>query len=85
MTKIQEIADHYIIQSLRDAVAEINQFLPAGTQYSHQALQTWLTGSRKPDRFRMLWLSQYGEGWVRDFATEILAVLKEGKNDRPAN
>lgn len=79
-SRTQQIAVKHITAPLREVAKEINDYLPLGQGYSHQAIYTWLTGTRRPRYFTMLYLSENSTGWVRDFATEMLAAIKEDRH-----
>lgn len=76
----QEVASKHLTAPLREMVEEINICLPINEQYSFQALHLWLKGTRRPRYLTMLYLYDHASGWVKEFAADMLAALKENRN-----
>ena len=75
---IQTVAGKYLTHApIRDVTEEINAFLDDTDKISHQTPHNWIVGARRPRRLLMVFLKGAATGWVREFAVEMLAALKE--------
>ena len=61
-------------KSLRDFAADLSSRMPESI--SHQTIKNWEDGTTKPGYYEMLAISLHNADWRRQFALEILAVLK---------
>lgn len=82
--KIISLMDKYMKQenlSVRSFTDEFNKpIVEAGARpYSFQAIGLWHTGNRQPSDDRLMWLADHATGWVRDWAMETLAILRESE------
>src|SRR3990172_4498144 len=64
-------------KTLRAFTDELNATLkPAGFYFSYQAISFWENGKHLPSELKILRLRDVATGWERDFANEILVVLR---------
>jgi len=61
-------------KSLREFAADLSSKMPESISY--QTIKNWEDGATKPGYYEILAIALQNEDWRRQFALEILAVLK---------
>lgn len=61
-------------KSLREFAADLSSGMPESI--SHQTIKNWEDGVTKPEYYEILAIALHNDDWRRDFALQILRVLK---------
>ena len=68
------VARHRGEKSLREFAADLSSNMPKSISY--QTIKNWEDGATKPGYYEILAIALQNDDWRRQFALEILAVLK---------
>jgi hypothetical protein len=70
------IKKHKGNRTQENMIADINTAFNGHTTLSRSNLSNWKIGTSRPDYFAMVYLALKADGWVKQFALDILRELR---------